>query len=58
MYGAADHPSSEDEAVGGAPELEVTEFLAVDDMVSGFDARVDETGADRCQSHGRQFLAR
>ena len=42
----ADHCWSEDEAVGGASELEVPELLALDDMTSGLDARVDDTGAD------------
>src|SRR5674476_948823 len=42
----ADHSWSEDEAVGGASELEVPELLALDDMTSGLDARVDDTGAD------------
>ncbi len=42
----ADHSWSKDEAVGGASELEVPELVALGDMASGFDARVDETGAD------------
>jgi hypothetical protein len=42
----ADHFWSEYETVGGTSKLEVTEFLAFDDMASGLDALVDDTRAD------------
>jgi hypothetical protein len=42
----ADHSWSEDEAMGGASELEVSELVALGDMVPRLDTRVDETGTD------------
>ena len=53
----ADRAGPEDEAVGRAAELEVTEFLAFGDVVAGLDFRVDYAGrhlAHTDRHEGRQ----